>query len=104
MNRAALKSLEAKITDSTELSAATKKEMLDEVRLAKNPLDTDKVIYWIVVGGLVAAIITSLAFTFVLSLSNPTPKIPEIFMAIGSAAVGALAGLLAPSPRRGGDD
>ena len=25
-------------------------------------------------------------------------KIPEIFMAIGSAAVGALAGLLSPSP------
>lgn len=79
--------------------------------MAQNPKDTDKWIYRLVVGSLGIAILACLAFTFILTLENmekPDPKlsmdIPEIFMAIGSAAVGALAGLLAPSPSRSGKE
>jgi uncharacterized membrane protein YbhN (UPF0104 family) len=78
------------------------------VKEAKTPLETDKWIYRIVVGALALAILTCLAFTFFISLKNTDPNLsidmPEIFMAIGSAAVGALAGLLAPSPGRGGNE
>jgi hypothetical protein len=73
----------------------------------RGPLDTDKVIYRCVVVFLGLAILGSLACTFFIffrSLNSPdltSLKIPDIFLAIGSAAVGALAGLLAPSPGRG---
>ena len=82
--------------------------MLGKVKAARTPLQTDKWIYRVVVGALALAILTCLTFTFFISLKNTDPNItidmPEIFMAIGSAAVGALAGLLAPSPGRGGNE
>jgi hypothetical protein len=72
-----------------------------------SPLETDRWVYRFVVGFLGLAILGSLACTFFLQYTAYTTKdaqalkIPEIFLAIGSAAVGALAGLLAPSPGRG---
>jgi hypothetical protein len=108
MKKEALKNLESLINESPELTQPSKERMLGEVKEALTPLQTDKWIYRIVVGALALAIITCLTFTFVISLMNTDPNssinIPEIFMAIGSAAVGALAGLLAPSPGRGGND
>lgn len=62
------------------------------------PLATDVTIYRIVViclgGAVLAAIVGSLVLAF---WGKPTP---EVVTALGSAAVGALAGLLAPSPNR----
>jgi hypothetical protein len=80
------------------------KEVKEELR---SPLDTDKWIYRYVVWFLGLAILASLICTFYLSVRSPNPqelKIPDIFLAIGSAAVGALAGLLAPSPGRGSNE
>jgi hypothetical protein len=92
-------------------SAEVQKELTEEVKQTKEmlgtPLQWDKWIYRVVVGFLGLAILGSLVFTFFLSvrISNPQElKIPDIFLAIGSAAVGALAGLLAPSPARGGNE
>ncbi len=107
MNKEALNDLKSMITASPQLPNDERAEMLEKVEKAGTPLQTDKMIYRMVVGGLVFAILACLTFTFLISLENTNPDtsidIPEIFMAIGSAAVGALAGLLAPSPGRGGD-
>lgn len=93
--------------DST-LTPEVKKKLTETVKEAKEtlrtPLDTDNWIYRCVVGFLGLSILAALFFTFFIFIKSPDPtnlKIPDIFLAIGSAAVGALAGLLAPSPGRG---
>lgn len=60
------------------------------------PLQTDKWIYRFVVSALGLAILFAIVGAVVLSATGRT--IPELLTALGSAAVGALAGLLAPSP------
>lgn len=64
---------------------------------ASPPLQSDKWIYRIVVDALGLAVLVSLLGAIVLAALK-LPEIPQILTAIGSAAVGALAGLLAPSP------
>ena len=59
-------------------------------------LQSDPVIYRIVVTVLGLAVLAALSGAIVLSLQKLA--IPETLTALGSAAVGALAGLLAPSP------
>jgi hypothetical protein len=67
--------------------------------LATKPLD-DPWIYRIVVSILGVVMLTGMIGSLILAKapSNPPAQIPDIFLALGSAAVGALAGLLAPSP------
>ena len=60
------------------------------------PLQSDAWIYRIVVISLGAAVLLAILGAFVLAALGKT--IPDILTALGSAAVGALAGLLAPSP------
>jgi uncharacterized membrane protein YbhN (UPF0104 family) len=100
MNYEALESLKSTISGASELPPALKKNLLEKAKEVDNPLNSDAWIYRIVVAGLVLAIFTSLISTLFIALgdSNETVQIPEIFMAVGSAAVGALSGLLAPSP------
>lgn len=95
--------------EKSECGLEVKKQFAEKVREKKEdlrtPLETDKWIYRFVVLFLGLAILASLFFTFFLSVDNQQQlKIPEIFLAIGSAAVGALAGLLAPSPGRGSNE
>ena len=104
MNFNALNDIESLVRQAPELSDDKRKAISEKIQEARTPLETDKWIYRIVVGALGSAILCCLLFSFALmwhSMGNATTteiKIPEIFMAIGSAAVGALAGLLAPSP------
>jgi hypothetical protein len=59
---------------------------------------SDKLTYRIVVGSLgVVAIAAMLGAIFLSTLSNV--QIPDVLTALGAAAIGALAGLLAPSPK-----
>jgi small-conductance mechanosensitive channel len=58
----------------------------------------DPLLYRLLVGGLVAVILLVVAFVFVLALYSKV--IPEGLIAIGSAAVGGLVGLLVPSPAK----
>jgi len=90
-----------------ECGPQVKKEIVDKVQEIKerieSPLVTDKWIYRCVVWFLGFAILACLFFTFYLSVVHTGTsdiQVPDIFLAIGSAAVGALAGLLAPSPTR----
>src|SRR5438034_7473782 len=61
------------------------------------PLQTDAWIYRLVVIALGLAVLIALIGAIVLA-SQGKADTPQVLTAIGSAAVGALAGLLAPSP------
>jgi len=64
------------------------------------PLQYDLVIYRIVVIVLGVTVLTTIFGGIALALkADPNIKLPDAIVAIGSAAVGALAGLLAPSPK-----
>lgn len=84
-----------------ELEALAHKAIAEK----ENPLVWDKWIYRSVVTILGLTILMVIGGTIYLSAqqvqhltANGVFRIPEILTAIGSAAVGALAGLLAPSP------
>jgi hypothetical protein len=62
------------------------------------PLQTDTWIYRLVVSALGLTVILSLISAVILTMAGKTP-VPDVLTALGSAAVGALAGLLAPSPK-----
>lgn len=68
----------------------------------QNPLATDAWIYRIVVislGGAVVLIIIGIVVLMLKGKIADDKAVPTIFTALGSAAIGALAGLLAPSPK-----
>jgi hypothetical protein len=68
----------------------------------KSPLETDKWIYRIVVLALGSTILAIIIGVIVLVGTGDIQGdigVPTILTAIGSAAIGALAGLLAPSPK-----
>lgn len=101
-----------RIVNSQELTAKVKEN--PEVELPKiadqilremppPPLDSDKWIYRIVVlalGGTVLIVVIGAILLAATHTGTGDVKIPEVLTAIGSAAVGALAGLLAPSPSK----
>ena len=62
------------------------------------PLRTDKWIYRVVVLSLGLTVLSVVTGTIFLTYMRCGEKIPDLLTAIGSAAVGAMAGLLAPSP------
>ncbi|MCW8811468.1 MAG: hypothetical protein OQK64_10975 [Ignavibacteriaceae bacterium] len=103
MNKAEYKNLQTAI-ETANIPEEERKRLSTQAEKLKSPLDTDVVIYRIVVGSLGLAVLACLTFSFFVTLYNTNPNakldMPEIFLAIGSAAVGALAGLLAPSPRK----
>ncbi len=69
----------------------------------RNPLDSDKWIYRIIVialGATVLFIILGVIVLMILDKIGANKEVPTILTAIGSAAIGAMAGLLAPAPKR----
>ena len=70
----------------------------------KSPLATDVWIYRIVVlalGITILSIIIGVLFLIASGKISEDKNVPTILTAIGSAAIGALAGLLAPQPNKG---
>ena len=63
---------------------------------------SDVVTYRIVVTALGLVCVAAIGGAIYLSAraTGPTPNIPDALTALGAAAIGALAGLLAPSPSR----
>lgn len=63
-------------------------------------LEQDKVIYRIVVSSLGLVVLLVVIGVIALSFRSTggTVQIPDVLTALGSAAIGALAGILAPSP------
>lgn len=62
----------------------------------KNHLHNDIWLYRIVVAVLGLTVVATIVGAIVLTLSGQST--PEVIVALGSAAIGGLAGLLAPSP------
>ena len=75
----------------------------DPARVLANlaaPLQSDVWIYRMVVAALGLGVLIGMIGSIVLAMAGKT--VPEVLVALGAAAIGALAGLLAPSPTRGG--
>ena len=65
-----------------------------------NPLQSDVWIYRMVVGALaLIGLVAVLGAILLTAMGKGGDQIPAVVTALGSAAIGALAGLLAPSPR-----
>jgi len=73
-------------------------EVVKRAEEIRPPLESDRLIYRIAVTALSLTLLGALAGGFVLAWS--VKEIPQVLVALGSAAVGGLAGLLAPSPTR----
>ena len=78
-----------------------KAELINKVRAMPNPLATDRWIYRLVVMFLGLSLLATVGGGIFATVTTGT-SMPEGLVALGSAAVGALAGLLAPSPVRNG--
>lgn len=99
-----------KVQLASELAslAAQDPAIADEIRqdparaiakYSQTPLQTDRWIYRLVVIGLGLTILLSVGGGIYLAATG-TQETPEILIALGSASVGALSGLLAPSPTK----
>jgi hypothetical protein len=91
--------LAVKVAENPELAGLIKKDPVKALQSLATPLQTDVLLYRIVVGSLGAAVLITLIGAILLVALGK--QVPEVLVALGSAAVGALAGLLAPSPVRG---
>ena len=89
------------ITSDENITPENKQKLLKCLRRLKSPLKYDRWIYRMVVLFLGVTVVATVVGGFMLAGSSTEtgPKeIPEGLIALGSAAVGALAGLLAPAP------
>lgn len=81
-----------------ELLKALREDPVATLEGIRSPLETDKLVYRMVVLFLGAALLVSLGVSAYLAAVNK--DVPQFVVAAGSGALGALAGLLAPSPGR----
>jgi hypothetical protein len=103
MSTSNIESIIASVKASPEIPDLQKSDLVKKLQSIPSPLQTDPWIYRFVVLFLGLAVLTTVVGGIVLTYSGGTSQnfqIPQGIVAIGSAAVGALAGLLAPSPRQ----
>ncbi|MCX5878845.1 MAG: hypothetical protein NTY44_07035 [Deltaproteobacteria bacterium] len=93
-----VRTMAANIASDTSLAPEQKAALVTSLSNIATPLQTDRWIYRLVVIILGLTLIFTVIGGFALVLTGQTKPMPEGLIAIGSAAVGALAGLLAPSP------
>jgi hypothetical protein len=93
----------SEIASNPELQQAFKDDPIKaSQQLEPNPLGTDKWIYRIIVIALGLTILSIIIGVIILigtGKISDDKGVPTILTAIGSAAIGALAGLLAPPPK-----
>ena len=87
----------ARISAESTIPDTVKQDLVMTLGMAGSPLQTDPWIYRRVVASLGFAVIATVLGGLWLAGSSGA-DVPEGIIALGSAAVGALAGLLAPSP------
>ncbi len=86
------------VENDPALAARMRVDPAGTLREMARPLQTDVWIYRAVVGALGSGVMFAMVGALILAFyGKPTP---EVVTALGSACVGALAGLLAPSPGR----
>jgi hypothetical protein len=103
MNSPDIKSIIASVKSAPEIPEPQKIDLINKLEAVPSPLQTDPWIYRFVVLFLGSAVIITVAGGIFLTYTGGTSQnfqMPQGIVAIGSAAVGALAGLLAPSPKQ----
>ncbi len=100
-----IEDLEAALKSNSDLQEKFKSNPVEAIRNVeiRNPKDTDYWIYRIIVIMLGLAIMSIIAGLILLSFwsdGTPDSQLVTIFATISSGAIGALAGLLSPSPRK----
>ena len=86
------------ISDDASIPAEPKAKMLAALQPIVPVLQTDVWIYRLVVIFLGLVVLFTVLGDITLMMTNQVKGLPDGIIAIGSAAIGALAGLLAPSP------
>lgn len=94
-----LQNLIQQVTNDNSLSSDQKVKLLESLQTLSTPLQSDRWIFRLVVAFLGLTVLLTALGGFYLSIKTAA-TIPEGLIALGSAAVGALAGLLAPSPMK----
>lgn len=92
--------LAAVVAEALALRQQIKDDPVATLQSLAEPLDTHKWIYRIVVGSLGISAILVVIGVFVLEAINRSTNIPDPMVAIGSAAIVALATLLTPPHTR----
>ena len=93
----AVEKVMSRISSETSIPEPIRHELLDTLQSATSPLQWDPWIYRMVVGFLGCTVLSTVLGGLLISAFSGG-AISEVIIALGSAAVGALAGLLAPSP------
>ena len=84
------------VRDDPELQAEVRKDPVEALERLSRPLENDYWIYRIVVGSLALSIFAVIVATTLIVLTQDDVQIPDVLVALGTGAIGALAGLLAP--------
>jgi hypothetical protein len=92
--------LAAMIAEDPQLQQQVKQDPVTTLQSLAEPLETDPWIYRIVVGTLGLVAILVIVGTIILQLVHSSATIPDAMVAIGSAAIAALAALLVPGGAR----
>ncbi len=99
-----IQDLEMELKNNNELQEKFKNNPIEAIKNleTKNPKETDYWIYRIIVIALGSAVITIVIGLVMISVREISveDQLVTIFTAISSGAIGALAGLLAPSPSK----
>jgi hypothetical protein len=93
----AIRTTASLVSGDSSIPDETKVKLLDALHAIPTPLQSDKWVYRLVVCFLGFTVIGTVIGGFIIS-GKSAQDIPQGLVALGSAAVGALAGLLAPSP------
>lgn len=86
------------VASDPELQAEVRSDPAGALQRLAAPLETDPWIYRIIVLALALTMLSVVVASFALVVLDKA--IPDVLVALGTAAVGAVAGLLAPSPTR----
>ena len=86
------------VAHDPQLQEQIKQDPVATLQTLARPLQSDKWIYRLVVSALGLVAIFVVAGVFILKAIDNQTTIPDALVAIGSAAIAALAALLAPSP------
>lgn len=90
--------LAERVAHDPELQEQIKADPVNAIANLVTPLQSDAWIYRVVVISLGLVVVIAIIGT--IYLANTASGVPDALISLGSAAVGALAGLLAPSPRQ----
>jgi predicted phage tail protein len=88
------------VREDPELAREIQSRPVETIADLAAPLENDVWIYRIVVGALSLVAVFSIVGAIVVAVATNDTQVPDAVVALGSAAVGALAGLLAPQVAR----